>query len=64
MERSTEWLNKNDEYGEAVAHSALAFVKSMGADESVQAIEREASYDAGFVAGVLATEAGVGRADG
>lgn len=58
-----DWLNRDD-FGEAVSLSALAFVKSMAADEGVHSLERDASYDAGFEAGVLATEAGVGRADG
>lgn len=59
---TNDWLN-TEEYGAAVAQSAYQFVKSMAADEAMHELEKVARYDAGFEAGVLAAENGLGRAD-
>lgn len=57
-----EWLNR-DEHHAAFKVASSAFVASGSADAVLGELENDAAYDAGFEAGVLASEAGLGRYD-
>lgn len=61
--REYGWLDPA-EISAAVKVSASAFVASTSADMAVHELEADAKYDAGFEAGVLAAEHGLGRYDG
>lgn len=54
------WLDQKN-YDKAANLYAQGVLGQIDADLAIAALTNEASFDAGFEAGVLASEAGVGR---
>lgn len=61
--QNNDWLI-GEEWDKLVDEASDKYYDYLIATANRQRFEREGSYDAGFEAGVLASEAGVGRYDG
>lgn len=59
---NNDWLN-TDDYQKAAVKYGNAVLAQVEGESDLQELSNEASFDAGFEAGVLASEAGLGRAD-
>lgn len=59
---NNDWLDQ-DRYHAAVMTYGNAVLAQVEGESDLQEVTNVASYDAGFEAGVLASEAGLGRAD-
>ena len=57
---NNDWLD-NDDYHAAVMKYGNAVLSQVEGESDLQEVTNVASYDAGFEAGVLASEAGLGR---
>lgn len=56
------WMD-TEKYDSAVQRYGQGMFQQFSAEDELKLLTNVASYDAGFEAGVLASEAGVGRAD-
>jgi len=59
---NTDWLDQ-EQYNKAAVKYGNAVLTQVESESDLQDLSNTASYDAGFEAGVLAQEAGLGRAD-